>query len=72
MMESRGEKLAAYAVGVCLLALSCLNRLYRDASRNDLPMLSREAIEAGWPYWVAMLLGLLAFIGVWIRTASRK
>ena len=35
-------------------------------------MLSREAIEAGWPYWVAMLLGLLAFIGVWIRTASRK
>lgn len=72
MMESRGEKLAAYAVGLGLLALSCLNRLYRDASRNDLPMFSREAIEAGWPYWAAMLAGLLAFIGFWIHAASRK
>jgi hypothetical protein len=71
-MESRGEKLTAYAAGLFLLALGCLNRLYRDASRSGLSMFSREAMEAGWPYWAGLVCGLLAFVGYWIYAVTRK
>ena len=72
MEASRDEKLAAVAVAICLLTLTFLNRLYRTASRNDLPMFSREALEAGWLYWVGILLGVIGYIGYWIYSANRK
>lgn len=71
-MASRNEKLAAVAVAVCLLALGILNRLYRSASRNDVSMFSREAFEAGWLYWVGMLVGVIGCIGYWVHSAKRK
>lgn len=71
-MEPRKEKLFAAAVLVGLLTLTILNRLYRTSSRNDLPMFSMEAIKAGWPYWVGILLGVIGYIGYWIYSARRK
>ena len=54
-----------------LLSLVALNRLYRLSSANDLPMLSAEAIRAGWPYWIGILVACLGCLAV-RRNAQRR
>lgn len=71
-MASRDEKLVATGVAICLLTLTFFNRLYRVAGRNDLPMFSMEAIKAGWPYWVGILVGVIGYIGYWIYVVNRE
>jgi len=72
MMCSNKEKLLIAVLAVGLLSLSFLNRLYRAASRNDLPMFSVEAVKAGWPYWFGLLVGVIGCIGYWIYSARHK
>lgn len=45
-----------------------LNRLYRVANRNGVPMFSQEAFSLAMPYWIGAALGLLAVIGYWLFT----
>ena len=54
-----------------LLSLVALNHLYRISSANDLPMLSAEAIRAGWPYWIGILVACLGCLVVW-RNAEKR
>ena len=53
-------------------AILVLNRLYRVASRNDVPMFSQEAFSLALPYWIGAALGLLAITGYWLFTRKRK
>lgn len=70
-MSSRKEKLLVVSGIGGLLLLTVLNRLYRASSRNDLSMFSIEAIKAGWPYWVGILLGVVGYIGYWIYSVRK-
>lgn len=72
VMASRNQKLTAAAVAAALIGLTFLNRLYRASSRNDLPMFSWEALEAGWLYWLGMLIAAIGFIAYWICQKAKE
>lgn len=64
------ENAAFFLDAVVLLSLLALNHLYRISSATGLPMLSAEAIRAGWPYWTWILVAGLGCLAVW-RHAER-
>ena len=58
-MKHRGEFWVAVAVFIVLMTVGSINRLYRVSSREGVPMLSSEAVAAGWLYWLGMAVGLV-------------
>ena len=64
--------LVAWVSVLVAFAIFVLNRLYRVASRNDVPMFSPEAFSLALPYLIGAALGLLAITGYWLFTRKRK